>query len=312
MKLRRNQASNQRPEIRQRPARSGGRPQAFSYYARRNDIQPVHGSNRITHRPDPTKKKPTIWQYLGQRFGALIAGLAVLALLIMSVQVSVKPRVVILNGGNSYKLHPTNVYQQAFETSMRKSWTNTNKLTIDTKGLARDLKAQYPELAEVSVTLPVLGQRPILYLAMTEPRLILAPTAGAAYVLDDNGRAIVPTAQVDTVDSLRLPTVTDQSGLKPRQGEIVLNSSSVDFIRTVVYELQAAHVGYTQLVLPAASQELDVYVAGKPYFVKFNLHQTNARQQVGAFLAVQASLAQKGTAPSSYIDVRVSGRAYYQ
>jgi hypothetical protein len=146
---------------------------------------------------------------------------------------------------------------------------------------------------------------------MTEPRLVLSPTSGAAYVLDDNGRAIVAASQVDNLDGLKLPTVTDQSGLKMHQGSVVLSASAVSFIHTVVYELQAAHVQYSQLILPPASQELDVYLSGQPYYVKFNLHQTNAREQVGVFLAVQADLKGKGVTPAHYIDVRVSGRAYY-
>ena len=65
------------------------------------------------------------------------------------------------------------------------------------------------------------------------------------------------------------------------------------------------------MTLPPAASELDVKIAGKPYFVKFNLQADDARRQAGTFLATQAQLQRKGITPAQYIDVRVEGRAYY-
>ena len=96
-------------------------------------------------------------------------------------------------------------------------------------------------------------------------------------------------------------------------GQLALSSQTVSFIQSVVYELQHQKVTYSRLVLPAGSQELDVYIEGQPYYVKFNIHDvTTAREQVGSYLAAMHYLKEQGAAPSSYVDVRVAGRAYYR
>jgi hypothetical protein len=66
------------------------------------------------------------------------------------------------------------------------------------------------------------------------------------------------------------------------------------------------------MTLPPATSELDVRVAGQPYFIKFNLQSGDARQQAGTFLATQSHLQSQNIVPSTYIDVRVDGRSYYK
>ena len=64
--------------------------------------------------------------------------------------------------------------------------------------------------------------------------------------------------------------------------------------------------------MPAAENELDMYLTGQSYYVKFNLADSSPLQEVGTFLAVRQNLQQQGITPSQYIDVRVDGRAYYK
>jgi hypothetical protein len=110
----------------------------------------------------------------------------------------------------------------------------------------------------------------------------------------------------------KLPQVVDQSGLQVKLNQQALTSADVSFIQTVVAQLAARKVTVSSLVLPASSNELDARIAGQTHFVKFNLHDNDARQQAGAYLATIAQLKRKNTPPSQYIDVRVPGRAYYQ
>jgi hypothetical protein len=288
---------------------SQSRPASFSYYSQ---SQP-RGENTPTARRQPIPKPKTeVLHYVGQRFGVFIAIFATAALLISSVQVSRNPRIRIVNDTEVYRIHSDSLYQEALSRELQASWTNSNKITINTDQLALDLQKSYPELADVSVALPVLGQRPIAYLQMTRPSVLLVTTGGNAYVLDETGRVLAPAARVTNLDSFKLPTVTDNSGLNPEVGKLVLPGSTINFIRGVTYQLQSAHVAYDKLVLPEASQELDVYLSGKSYLVKFNAHDDSAREQAGAFLAVQARLDKQGSLPASYIDVRLPGRAYYK
>lgn len=297
---------------RRRPAATQG-PRAgnFSYYTQARSNRGTADQPLARRQPLP-RDKAEIARYVGQRFGVIVAVAAALALLVSSLQVSMTPRIKILNDDHVYRVHSDAAYEAGISRALRSSWTNTNKITINTTKVSADLRAEFPEIADVSIALPVLGQRPVVYLQLTRPSLVLVTSSGSAFVLDETGRVLAPAAQVDNLDSFKLPTITDQSGLAPKTGHLVLSRSSVTFISEVVYQLQKAGLPYTTLTLPPSSQELDVGLAGKPYLVKFNTHTDTARQQVGGYLAVQASLDKQGKTPAQYIDARLPGRVYYK
>jgi hypothetical protein len=293
---------------RRRPAPTG-RTGNFSYYTQSRSSRTINDQPVARRQPIP-RDKAEIARYVGQRFGVILAVIAALALLVSSLQVSMTPRIKILNDGSVYRVHSNEAYEEGASHTLRSSWTNTNKITINTSMITGDLRSEFPEIAEASIVLPVLGQRPILYLQLTRPSLVLVTSAGSAYVLDETGRVLAPAAQVDNLDSFKLPTILDQSGLEPKTGRLVLSSSTVSFITSVLYQLQKAGVQYTTLTLPASSQELDVGLTGRNYIVKFNTHAATAREQAGSYLAVQANLDKAGKSPAEYIDARLPGRVY--
>jgi hypothetical protein len=297
---------------RRRPgATDHGRTSPYAYYSQQQAAQATDTA-RARRQPLPRSKKE-VASYFGQRFGLVLVTVASLALLISSVQVSMEPRLVIINDTAVYRLHPDSTYQANVSQSLRRSWSNSNKVTINTASIAKTLRADYPEVADASVTLPIIGQRPTVYVQLTKPSLLIVATDGSASVLDDTGRVLAPAAQVTNLDSFSLPTVTDESGLSITPGKLALSQGSVKYITEMLYQLKAAHISYSRIVLPPASQELDLYTQGQSYFVKFNMHDpSSAREQAGEYLATARYLSGKGITPSSYIDVRLSGRAYYK
>ncbi len=298
-------------QTRRRPTVQSGRTSPYTYYSQAKASEatdPVRARHQALPRP-----KKEILSYVVQRFGLILAIIAALALLISSVQVSMQPRLVIVNNTAVYRLHPDASYEADVARTLRSSWLNTNKITINTDSVVRRLKTDYPEVADASVALPIIGQRPIVYLQLTRPSLIMVATDGSASVLDENGRVLAPAAQVANLDRFSLPTVTDQSGLSLSPGRLALAKGTVEFISEIVGQLQAAKINYSRLVLPSSSQELDVYVQDKPYMVKFNTHDPRtAREQAGEYLATAHYLQEKGITPASYIDARLSGRVYYK
>lgn len=303
----------QKQSVRQRPGSNRARPKAFSYYGQRQRPtadQPLPASRQMG-RSEATPRGQTL-KFIIQRFGAVLAIIAVLLLLVTSVQVDMKPRVSILNQSTSLSLHTSSDYQTAAEQIMKRSWTNTNKLTIDTQSIARQLQASFPEIADASIALPLVSQRPVVYLQLTEPQLLLTNHVGQAYVIDETGRALADAAQLDATVAGKLPTITDESGLRITQGQIALSSADVNFIKTVLYQFDKAGIKVGKVTLPQGSRQLNVYIYKKPYFVKFNLQEDDAKQQAGAFIAVKRQLDRRGKAPRQYIDVRLPGRAYYK
>lgn len=284
---------------------------SFSYHARRSD-QDVNVGRQEQREASAKSKTNSVGSLWFSRFGAIIllAALVVSAVNVLSLSNSVKV-MPLSNDVKTPLLHSQATYETAAQKIMSDSFLNRNKLTLDSAKLSRDMSRQFPELASVTVTVPLLAHRPIVYIQTAQPVLILAASNGS-FVLSNNGHALVPSTQLPALASLNLPLVGDQSGLSVKVGQQVLSSQNVSFIEYVAKELTTKNVSPSSLTLPAATSELDVQVTGKTYLVKFNLQSNNARQQVGTLLATMGQLDKQNIAPAKYIDVRVDGRAYYQ
>lgn len=310
MRLRRKppQLSNSR---RQRPDSDLPRsPSKFAYRASRSDGELNIGRNTAGETIKSTHA--TLRRFLLQRFGLLVLLVALVISAVNILSLSTEVRVMPLVSGTSASfLHDKSQYQAAASQLVASSIWNHNKLTIDTAHINQQLLSQFPELSSASITLPLLSKRPIVYLQVTEPILILA-TRDGSFVLDGKGKALLLTGNLSSSVRLSLPVVTDQSGLRVRLNHQALTTDDVSFIQTVSSQLAAKQQTIVSMVLPTASSELDVRVSAQPYAIKFNLQSANAREQVGTFLATQAKLKSQNITPSQYIDVRVNGRAYYK
>jgi len=260
--------------------------------------------------PTPSSKKKNSLSDNGllQRTIHVVLLIAIVASVINILTLSSNAKILPLTSGNDDTfLHDQSVYQQAADKLLAKSFWNHNKLTINTSGVCEQLLKQFPELSDASVTLPLLAHRPIIYIQPSQPVLVMISNGGT-FVVDETGKALLNINQLPNGKDLELPLVTDQSGVKVSIDQQVLSSKEVSFIQTVVSQIAAKHLSIGSITLPAHAGELDVAIAGQPYFVKFNLEHDDPRQQAGTFLAVIS----QGIVPPHYIDVRVDGRAYYQ
>ncbi|HET7059817.1 MAG TPA: hypothetical protein VFH99_00645 [Candidatus Saccharimonadales bacterium] len=274
-------------------------------------------TNTARHRPrsdqteSPVRSAGEFWRFWARRTGVLVLVLAIIVSVINVLGVSPHAKIEPLtsSAASSAFLRSRADYQAAADKLLASSLWNRNKITIDTAKISQQMVAQFPELASASVTLPLLAHRPIVYVQPAQAALVVAANNGA-FVIDQNGRALMPSSNLPTARNL--PQIVDQSGLQISSGHQALTSDDVTFVQTVLAELAAKHVQVSSMVLPAASRELDAYISGQPYFVKFNLANDDARQQAGTYLATATELQRQHATPAHYIDVRVDGRAYYQ
>jgi len=293
-----------------RSADLNDKPTSFAYYARR--AEPTANTGRQAQGEQRRSWRLPTSRFWAQRFGLIILLLAIFMSVISAISLSPHAKVLPLKtDNNNLLLHDQSAYQAAADHLLTASIWNRNKLTINTGKIEKQLTAQFPELASTTVTLPLLAHRPLIYIETAQPALLLS-TADGTYMLDASGKALLTGAQLGRFNNLTLPLVTDQSGLRVQLNHQVITSQNVGFIQTVVAQLAARHLTIATMTLPATASELDVQVAGQPYFVKFNLASNTARQQAGTYLATAAQLQKQGITPAQYIDVRVEGRAYYK
>ena len=280
----------------------------FSYRAKRSDAELNTGRSTVREERAASRKA----KLLLRKTGMLILLLAIVASAINILSLSAKPKILPLEGDKTNAfLSGSDVYEDYASQVLRSSVWNRNKITVNTSDVSSKLVANFPELSSASVTVPLLANRPIIYVQPAEPILIVKARNGA-FVVADSGKALLRASKVEDLSKYKLPVLEDQSGLKLTVGRQALQSKDVRFIQTVLMELNAKQYSVVNMVLPASSSELDVQVAGQPYIVKFNLQSDTARQQAGTYLAMIANLKKQNQTPTKYVDVRVNGRAYYQ
>ncbi len=291
---------------RRNPAdQSNGR--IYSYYSNtrlRSDEQP----NRARLKT-PKARMPKInkwWRHTP----SILALVAIFICLCFVLSINTQAKVIQLGQNQGVYLQSNQTYQDAATQIINKSLLNHNKVTINASSISQQMKDQFPELADVSVTVPLINRRPIIYLTASQPAIILQ-TNDESTLIDYRGVAILPAFQVKNQSQLKLPTIKDLSNPSIELGKPVLTTESIKFITDVNKQFQAEGLKAQQLTLPASPNELDVKLAGQKYFIKMDT-TGDSREQVGAYLAVKRKLASLQDSPSQYIDVRVPGRVFYK
>jgi hypothetical protein len=291
------------------------RSQSYAYRSVRAERQDK--PERTAEQNQPRRRKKGRLELLLRSHAAFFVGLSlVIIIAIFMLSLGTAPKIVpLMSSSNAPFLRPTSVYQQAATKLFRQRLANRNKLTVNTEYVANKLQKEFPELTHVSVKIPVFGSRPIVYLQVARPALILKAKDGT-FVIGEAGLALVKASHSTNLAAFHAPRVTDKSGLKIKLNQPALPSSYARFIRSVYQELHRSNVTVGHMVLAKDGYELNVYPKSTSYFVKFNLHKSSqpnaARAQAGTYLALRHRLAKQGEAPSHYVDVRIPGRVYYK
>jgi cell division septal protein FtsQ len=254
-------------------------------------------------------------QYLLQRkfkvslIVILLLGLLIYDLILSSV---VTISTINLTKISDIYMHPTVMYQQATEKLLRKSIANRTKITINTTKIDDELLQEFPELASVSVQVPIFGSRLKVVISPVYPAIIVNDQTNQHFLIGPNGVTLRPVA-ANFIPNLSLPVVTDQTALLAQVGKQVLAPSDINFIITISAQLMAHKIGIQSMILPVASRELDVYINGQPYFVKFNLADSSSMDvQIGTYFATLNYLTSNHVTPTQYIDTRIAGRVFYK
>jgi hypothetical protein len=299
------------PSRRQRQS-SGDRLQPssnYSYSSQRSE-EPVNLGRQTERTKARVVKNAQFWL---QRFGMIILLLVVIIAAFKVISLSSNPRILLFDSNSALIITPSErrEYQAAADKILSKSALNRNKITVNTNDLSKQMMSEFPGLESVDVSIPLMANRPVVYLEPAQPALVLSESNGS-YEITSNGRAVLKSSDPKTLNLGSLPVLKDQSGLQVQLNHQVLPTNYIGFIQTVIGQLTAKGITVSSMTLPSSAEELDVYPAGQSYYIKFNLVNNDPRQQVGTYLATLASLKSQKITPSKYVDVRVDGRAYYQ
>ena len=277
-----------------------GRRQNFSYYsAQRSSEETDRSSRRL--RPQQSiqadgkrrKRSKMFWLFSG----------AIAIVLGFILYVGSDSNVTVLDSRGVVEQKDVVRYKKTVEATIKASLLNHNKATVDSRGIARNLKKNHPELQSAVVTVPIVGNKVNAYVTQYPAEFILRQ-GSSRYGLTSNGYIIELPKLSQT-----LPVVNDETGEEVTVGGHLLPESHVSFIKTVVYELAHNNLKVSSISLPSGkAYEINIYLKSKPFYIKFNLAE-DAMQQSGAAVAI---IKQLGSTSPEYIDLRVPGRAYYK
>lgn len=213
-------------------------------------------------------------------------------------------KVVMIQTDGTQSSNGAEVYQRSIDEILATSLRNRSKVTINTQRVAAEISRRHPEIEHAIVTVPIIGSRPTVYIAKSEAVFTLQQ-AGSYYVLSASGFITDVVSGEPT-----LPLVQDETGETVMVGKRLVPSSNIEFMRTVLYQLEQSNLEITSFILPAnKAYEVAVRLKDKPYTVRFNLEE-DPLQQSGAAIATIEQMTT--SVPVSYLDVRVPGRVYYK
>ncbi len=288
----------QKDSGRVRPGSTDKRP-AYSYYQNREQ-----GDDHVA---SSLKSRTSGIKNLLHNVPAYIAVAVIIGCGVYSLGLTANPKIIVVNEqqqGVQPFLRSTEAYQKVASEALSRSLLNRTKLTINTEKVATELRGALPELRDASLTLPLIGRNPVVYLQIAEPAFVIRNDLGHSFVIDEQGRAVVASTEATEL-TRSLIVVHDKSGLPLEPGAAVLPASHVAFLASIRDQLAAKNVEIESITLPQEANALELRLKKAGYFLKMNF-SVDANSQVGRYLAVK----KKTTADTTYVDVRVDDRVY--
>ena len=249
-----------------------------------------------------------------KKLSALIVLLILIIAVINLIYLSSTPKVFLLNNNSKISNLYNNLYGKQVYKEVKNyfdsSLLNYNKLSINLNGLNKDVTSKFPIVTNTSYNIPLFKNQVEIYLTTSNPALIISDN-GVNYVLNENGEVILNNQANNAISGLNLPKiVTNAKSIN--LGSNILSQQEVSFIQSVQQQLVDKNYQITYMKISGSGEELDVYIKGKSFFVKFNLAGNDARLESGRFLATMNYLNANKINPSQYIDVRSEGRVFYK
>jgi cell division septal protein FtsQ len=194
------------------------------------------------------------------------------------------------------------------ETAARKivgeDWQLGNMLTFDGGEFTRQLQEKVPALRTATVKrkwpniIEIKG-------TLKQPSLAWS-TGNQMYILDKDGTVITSTAG----EGLTVPLVYDGSNLPVQIGQRAASAHFIEFVNAVVPAM--ANNGLTVTRLDIKDTTLDLAATtNKGYRILFDTGR-GAGEEIQDLESVLKLLNAQKRTPAEYIDLRISGKAYYK
>lgn len=198
-------------------------------------------------------------------------------------------------------------YAQAIHSYLQNHPLERFRFSLNIANMTRYLQAHgYPEVDSIDNDIIFDGMGKAVAHITFRTAVVVWRTAGTAMYVDAKGNTFLRDYYQDPGVQ-----IVDQTGIPTEGNQVLASNTFLGFIGKVIGRMKDNGYTVTQIVLPAnTTRQLQVTVSGAAYPIKFSVDRPVGEQAEDAARAMRY-LAVKGVT-AQYLDVRVSGRAYYQ
>lgn len=177
---------------------------------------------------------------------------------------------------------------------------------VNRKQFTTNIEAIHPELSSVDIDKNWFGGGASFVLQFRRP-VLAWETAGKRFYVDKEGVAF----EYDHFGGTYV-SVSDQSGVSPSEsGGAVASNRFINFLGKLVANVNEGGRGnVTDIIIPAASREVDLKLQGRGYPIKTHTDRDPIEQAEDIMNALKWYDDHK--IKPQYIDVRVPGKAFYR
>lgn len=258
-----------------------------------------HSPRSEVHDLKRRRKKLAI-VFLSVLAGAVILGLGVY----QSIAV---PRVALL-GTDIDKSADTTIYVKGVQDYLNHHILQRSRLTLDINGLTAYLQQNgFPEVEGVSDNLVYDGLG-VTKISLTLRRPVVSWQTGSKTLYVDSDGASFERSYY----SGAVVRVIDETGIKATDGKVLVSDRFLQFIGKAVGHFSRQGLNVNKVVLPPdTSRQIWVSLDGFSYAVKMTIDRPVGGQVEDAVRSVKY-MSKQGIVPTQYVDVRVSGKAFFK
>ena len=235
--------------------------------------------------------------------GALVVvflGVAILCFMILQSIVKVQV-------ATTADVPDSSAYEQKIHDYLMRRPMERFRFSVNTEALAIYLQSQgMPEVKSVSEDVDQSGIGGASFSLLFRRPVVAWQTAGVKLYVDGLGNSFQRNYYEEPPVQ-----VIDQTGIQTQNNQVLASNRFLGFIGKVVGKMNDNGFKVSQIVLPASTtRQVQVMSEGVAYPIKFSVDRSAGEQAEDAARAIKY-LQSKNITPE-YLDVRVSGKAYYK
>jgi len=266
-------------------------------YSTRNNEEEANRSDRVHVHHLASKRR---------KVGVLLMSVLLFALFLFWLLTQFTAKVaVVLSDTSTVRSVDESIYVESINKYMDSHPLSRLRFALDVNDLSNYLRSDKPEVLSIdNVSEGSIGETSIT-LSMRHP-LASWTISGSQYFVDSYGVAFQRNYYTSP-----LLQIVDSSGITPEQGTTVASNNFLSFVGRVVALSKADGYIVEQAIIPAGTtRQLEIQIKGIKSHVIFSIDRV-AGEQVEDMARALKYLSDHGQSPAR-VDVRVSGKAFYQ